>query len=268
MISGATRLLVIVGDPIAQVRSPLAYNERLSHAGHDVILVPWHTPIDKFDVVMAGLMSTMNVAGIIVTYPFKQRAYGLVPTVGLMAQHVGAVNALRREPDGRWAGDMFDGIGLIRAVASIKQGIAGRRVKLLGAGGAGSAIAFALAEAQAKSLSIYDTDVDRASKLAVDIAGVYPDCRVGYGEPSLGDAELLINATPVGLKLDDGLPVPLPALSATTSVVDIVPRQGGTPLLAYARARGCPNLDGNAMVAGQVAAVLEFFGLPADVDLV
>lgn len=267
-IDGATRILAIVGDPIVQAKSPLLYNPRIARAGRNAVLVPWHAPEAHFDAVMAGLMRTGNVDGIVVTFPFKQRAMALADRHGRMAGLVGALNALRREADGSWTGDMFDGIGLVRAVAATGATVAGRRVKLLGAGGAGSAIAYALADAGAASLSIVDRDGARAAATAAGVTARFPSCAAAaggpeLGRPELGGADLLVNATTVGLSAGDGLPVPLPDLSPATLVVDIVPRTGGTALLAFARDRGCPHVAGAAMVEGQADAVLEFFGISA-----
>ena len=168
-INGETRLLAIIGDPVSQVRSPLVYNPLIAQGGHNAVLVPWHAPAKDFAAVMQGLMLTANLDGIVVTYPFKQLAFERADRLGFMAERVGAVNALRREPDGTWAGDMFDGFGLVRAVTSIGHKIAGKKVKLIGAGGAGSAIALALADAGAASLSIYDSNGSRAKNIAKEI---------------------------------------------------------------------------------------------------
>jgi shikimate dehydrogenase len=154
---------------------------------------------------------------------------------------------------------MFDGEGLLRAIDSLGRTVAGQRIKLLGAGGAGSAIAFALAGAGAAAVSIHDADALRATKLAQDVSRAHPACLTEAGGAELDGATILINATPVGLAAEDGLPVPLPNLSNETAVVDIVPRQGGTSLLRLAQERGCPHTGGLAMVEGQARAVLEFF---------
>lgn len=262
MIDGATRLLAIVGDPIEHARSPAVINALLARSGRNAILVPWHAPAAQFRPIMDGLMLTGNVFGIVVTYPFKQQAMALASTIRPAAARVGALNALRREAGG-WTGDMFDGAGLVRAVLGLGRPVAGAKVKLLGAGGAGSAIAYALAEAGAASLSIFDVDRARAASLAGAVGRHVPGCAVSADDAALGGAEVLVNATPVGLHPADGLPAPMDGLSAGTAVVDIVPRQEGTPLLALARERGCPHAGGAAMVEGQAAALLDFFGLGA-----
>ncbi|MBV8650112.1 MAG: shikimate dehydrogenase, partial [Alphaproteobacteria bacterium] len=108
MIDGATRLLAIIGDPIAHVRSPVIYNALLAAADCNAVLVPWHAAPGDFATVMAGLKRTLNLAGIIVTYPHKQQALALADIARPMAERVGGANVLRREADGRWTADMFD----------------------------------------------------------------------------------------------------------------------------------------------------------------
>lgn len=267
MIDGSTRLLVIVGDPIDQVKSPMTFTTKLRERRRNHVMIPWHVRPDAFVPVMTGLMLTSNLDGIVVTYPYKERALALVGKVGPRAAQVGAANALRREPDGRWSADMFDGVGLLSAIASLGQDVRGRGVKLLGAGGAGSAIAFAVAEAGAAALSIYDIDAARAARLARNVAAAAPGCTVEAGDDRLGEATILINATPVGLRESDPMPARLEDLTDATTVVDIITRQGGTRLLAHAKARGCLHTGGTAMAEGQVEALLDFFrvsGGPAD----
>ncbi len=261
MIDGATRLLAIVGDPVAHVRSPLVINALLAKAGCNAVLVPWHIAPLHFSSAMNGLMRTENLDGIIITYPFKERALALAAEVGVMGTRIGAVNALRPETNGRWTADMFDGLGLIGALKQHGQSCPGRNVVLIGAGGAGSAIAFALADAGVASLLIHDRDPRRASALAGKVAACHPRTLVRSGEADLGSADLLINATPVGLHSGDGLPVKLTGLKREITVVDIVPSSKPTPLLKRARKTGCACIPGRAMVEGQAEALLAFFGI-------
>lgn len=226
------------------------------------MLVPWHALPDNFAAVMAGLMRTENVGGLVITYPYKQQAMALADEIRPAARQVGAINALRREADGRWIGDMFDGLGLVRAVEGLGRPVGGASIRLIGAGGAGGAIAHALADARAASLSIVDIDTERAEVLAQAVRAHAPDCQVTCGGAGLGDATVLVNATPIGMADDDGMPADMTELHAGIAVVDIVPRADGTKLLALARACGCPHVGGAAMVEGQAALLLDFFGLP------
>jgi shikimate dehydrogenase len=257
-IDGATRIYAIVGDPIAHARSPLIYNPRIAKAGRNAVLVPWHVPAANFDVAMRGLQQAANVDGIIFTFPFKQQALTLADHVGMRARQVGATNVLRREADGRWTADMFDGVGLVRAVAAAGKTVRGQCVWLIGAGGAGSAIAFALADAGAVALHITDLNVARTRGVAEAIAAAYPACTVARNAPDLDDVSILINATPVGLEGEGNLPIAVTSLPRHLTVVDIVPRSDPTRLLTLARASGCTAIAGGAMVEGQADAVLDF----------
>jgi shikimate dehydrogenase len=257
-IDGATRIYAIVGDPIAHARSPLIYNPRIEKAGRNAVLIPWHVPAAAFDAAMRGLQQAANVDGIIFTFPFKQRALALADEVGVRARQVGATNVLRRDAGSRWTADMFDGVGLVRAVASAGKTVSQQHIWLIGAGGAGSAIAFALADAGAAVLHVTDLDGARARATAQAVATTYPACRVATDEPELDTISILINATPVGLDNQDAMPVSATSLPAHLTVVDIVPRRDGTKLLTLAGASGCTTIAGGAMVEGQADAVLDF----------
>ena len=163
---GATRLYAIIGDPIAQVRSPKVLNPRFAAAGLNAVLVPVHVRPERFDETVRGLMAIGNLDGIIATVPYKARIMPYIGNALPMAAKVGAANALRREPDGSWSGDMFDGRGLVRGLRDARIQPDGRRVMLVGAGGAGSAIAVALADAGVAAITIFDVEAGKAQALA------------------------------------------------------------------------------------------------------
>jgi shikimate dehydrogenase len=258
IISGATRILGFLGDPVIHARSPQNFNPLLTAAGHDAVLVPFHLRQDQFDASIGGVMALANLDGLVVTMPFKDRLMARLDEVSARARAIGAVNAARRTPEGRWIGDIFDGVGLIGAVEGLGVSPRGLKAGLIGAGGAGSAIAFALAEAGVASLSIMDRDGARAEQLAARVAAFGPLVPAA-GPFAVGGLDLLVHATPVGMAPDDGLPVAVDDLDAATVVVDIVTKLG-TPLLRAAAARGCRHAGGSAMVAAQTKAILAFLG--------
>ncbi len=260
-ITGQTRLLAIVGDPIGQVRSPEIYNPRIGAAGHKAVLLPVHLPAADFEVGMQGLMAVANLDGLVVTFPFKERALPFVDHLGVVAGQVGALNAMRREADGSWSGDMFDGAGLVGALAGLSQSARGRRILLLGAGGAGSAIAMAVAGAGAQLIGIFDSTRSRAEALATKIMLSYPHCSAAAVEPDVAGYDLLINATPVGMAPEFALAPFTGQLHPDLTVIDIVPKPEKTRLLEMAQAAGCPTTNGQAMISGQADAVLSFFGI-------
>lgn len=262
-IDGNTKLLAIIGDPIAQVRSPEIYNPRIVKAGVNAILLPMQIPTEAFDDAAKGIMAIKNLLGFVVTYPHKERVLPYADKVGRVGQAVGAINAMRREADGSWTGDMFDGAGLLGALASLGQTAAGRRILLLGAGGAGSAIAVALAAAGAAEIGVFDLDVNRGSDLSERVQKHFPGCRAHASGPGIADFDLLINATPVGMAPAFALAPFRGELHAGLTVIDIVPKPETTALLALAREKGCPAANGAAMISGQADAVLAFFGIGA-----
>ncbi len=261
MINGSTRLYGIVGHPIAQVRSPEVMTAWLQKAARNAILVPLHILPEQFDDALRGIMSLQNLDGLIFTVPYKARAMTLAHTLLPNAQRVGAINALRRNADGTWSGDIFDGIGLVRALAGQGFSIQGSRVKMIGAGGAGSAVAVALADAGAASLSIFDIDAGRATHLAERVARHFPRCET---ESTQNAAEtdsytLLINCSPVGMKAGEGLPAAFGRFDPGLMVVDVIMKPSVTPLAEHARACGCQVMNGIPMLDNQGQAVMEFF---------
>jgi shikimate dehydrogenase len=264
LVTGATRFIGIVGDPVIQVRSPELYNPRLVRAGANVVLIPLHVPAAAFESAMPALRQLGNLVGLIFTVPFKERAAAFADEILPTGRQVGAVNAMRRDPDGRWIADMFDGAGLVRALETLGAPPAGKRILLLGAGGAGRAIALSLARAGAAALTLYDLDTGKLAQLAADVGRFYPECAVAAaGAVSAAGHDIVVNATPVGMMPGDGLPMPLGPIDPACTVFDIVPKPDVTPLMAYATQAGCKVGGGRLMVDGQADAVLEFLGFGA-----
>ena len=260
IVDGATRLYCIIGDPVAQTGSPRVFSERFRAAGRNAILVPFHVPAAAFESAVPGIMALGNLDGIIVTVPYKPRMLQFADRILPTAQKVGAVNALRREPDGQWTGDMFDGRGMVRAITTTAGAVAGRNVMLIGAGGAGSAIACALADAGVASITLCEVDTRKARMLAARLAIIAPACTLRIGPATTDGIDLLVNASPVGMKAEDGLPAPLGNLSPHVVVADVVVKDD-TPLLRHARACGCPTVRGEQMMLSQVDEMLAFFGM-------
>ncbi len=259
IVDGATRLFGIIGDPIAQVRSPRVLTEKLRAAGHNDILMPLHVLPDRFDETMRVLMALGNVDGLVFTVPYKVRALPYADTLLATGAQVGAINVLRRETDGTWTGDMFDGRGMTRALLDQGDDVRGLKVLLLGAGGAGSAIACALGEAGAKAITIFDIDASKARALAARVGAAFPACEIKVGGPHVAGHEVLINATPVGMKESDGLPADIGSLDGVRIVGDAIVLARPTPLLRAATARGCRTMDGVGMHGGQADEIVRFF---------
>lgn len=258
-LTGATRLYGIVGDPIAQVRSPEVFTQRFADAGIDAVMIPLHVPAAHFDATVAGLLALGNLDGLLVTVPFKPAMVRHADRVGPVGQQVGAINALRREADGTWSGEMFDGAGFVGALERKDVALAGRHVAQFGAGGVGSAIACALAQAGVAAIDLIDVDSARAERLAARLRDAFPAVRFAVAPAANTAATLIVNASPVGMAPGDGLPGALRDLPSGTAVGDVVITPAPTALVRLARERGLPWVDGKDMHAGQVDALLAFF---------
>jgi shikimate dehydrogenase len=258
IVDGATRLHGIIGDPIAQVGSPRLYTARFRAAGRNAILVPLHVLPDRFDETVRGLKALANLDGLVITVPYKARIVPFVDRLRPMGEKVGAINVMRRDSDGGWTGDMFDGYGLVKAVRAAGHALEGRRVLLIGAGGVGSAIAVALAEAGTGAITVHDLEPARAAALAERLARAVPGYHVTAGAPVAEDHNMIVNASPVGMAAGDGLPAPLGRFDPATLAVDVVVKSEPTAFLRHARSFGCPVLGGYAMMAAQIDAGIAF----------
>src|SRR5262249_48322985 len=192
IVDGATRLYCIIGDPVAQTGSPRAFSERSRAAGRNAVLVPFHVPAAAFEPTVRGIMALANLDGIIVTVPYKPRMLQFADRILPTAQKVGAVNALRREPDGQWTGDMFDGRGMVRAITTTAGAVAPRKVWRIGAGAPGSAFAGARADAGVASIPFCEVDPRKPRMLAPRLAVIAPACTLRIGPATTEGIDLLV----------------------------------------------------------------------------
>lgn len=259
-ISGAARVSVLLGDPLHKANSPGYYNTFFAEHGRNAVLVPMEVAPDGFDALVRALKQVRNIDGLIITMPHKQSILAHLDVLGPTASIVGSANVARREADGRWAGDMFDGPGYAGALAARDIEVPGRRAYFTGCGGVARAMAVALAEGGISALRLHDLDASRAHSLAALIRERYPRiaCEIGVAEP--GDYDLAINATPLGMRPDDPLPFDVSALTARTAVSDVTTQPVITPLIEAAQARGCRVTTGRDMFDTQTALTVRFFG--------
>ncbi|WP_199853153.1 shikimate dehydrogenase [Plantactinospora sp. BC1] len=259
-ISGTTRLYAVLGDPVTQVKAPGLVNPLFAAEGVDAVLVPVHVRPDRLGEVVAGLTAMTNVDGLLVTVPHKVAVCRYADRLAPAALIAGSANALRREPDGGWLADNFDGVGFVRGLRAAGHDPAGRYVALVGAGGAGGAIAAALADAGVAQLRISDTDQVRRDDLVSRSNRRRPGLAVGVDEHSGSDVHLAVNATPLGLRDDDPLPFSPGSLPRDCVVADIIMVPAQTRLLREAEAAGRPVHPGIHMLRFQLDSYRAFFG--------
>ena len=258
-VSGRTRIFGIVGDPIERVRSPEMFSAEFVRRGLEALMIPIHVLPADFAACIAQLKRVQNLDGLVFTVPYKQAAIGLADTLGPQARTVGAINALVRQPDGVWMGDMFDGLGCVAAFQWRCYPLLGQRLTLIGAGSAGSAIGVALAHENPRSIRLHDRDQARADDLAAKIRSINPAIEVTTGEPLIRDIDILLNASPVGMLSDPRMPVDISAISPDIIVFDAIVKPERTHLLALAQERGCRTITGREMIRGQMFRLADFF---------
>ena len=258
-ISGKTRIYGIVGHPIEQVRSPEIITAEFRRRAHDAILVPLHVLPEDFDAVLPQLLRLQNLGGLVFTVPFKVRACAYAEVMGEQAQVVGAINVLSRGADGRWHAEIFDGLGCVEAFRRRGIGFEGKRVMLLGAGGAGSAIAAAIGFKRPAVLRIFDVDGARATALCQKVARANPGVEVTAGPPTTTGIDILLNASPAGMLDDARLPMEIASLPRDLVVFDAIVKPERTPLLMLAEKSGCTTVYGLEMMRGQISRMVDFF---------
>lgn len=256
--SGKAYVYGMLAHPVGHAKSPGMFNEQFEDQGLDSLMVPLTCNPEDFDKLWDGMTAMSNMRGIIISIPFKVPSLAKAEKAHDRAARVGAANILRRLPSGGWEADNFDGYGFVLALKARGYDFAGRKALQVGAGGAGCSIAFCLAEEGVAELTLCDVDDARAADLAQRVQAAFPDCKVTTGSNDPRNHDLIVNATPVGMKADDPLPVQVENLEAGSMVVDIIMEPAETRLLAEAKARGCDAQPGRPMMNHQMQAMSDF----------
>ena len=251
VISGSTRVVGIIGDPVRHSVSPAIHNAAFAAVGLDWVFLAFPVPAGEVSAALRGVRA-LGIEGLSVTMPHKSEVARLVDRTSPAAQRLGAVNTVVRE-GGQLVGHSTDGPGLLDALRA-DHGLdpAGMRCAVLGAGGAARAIVLALAEAGAAEVTVVNRTAT-TGRAAAALAG--PVGRIGVPE-EVGGADLVVNATPVGMGEagETGqMPLDPKLLQAGQVVVDIVYHPLVTPLLREARARGATAVGGLGMLVHQAA---------------
>jgi len=254
--TGASRVVGVVGDPIAHSLSPLLHNAAFDALGLDWVSVAFPVAAGATVAALEG-MRALGIAGLSVTMPHKEAAFAAVDETTDVARRLGVVNCIAWH-EGALIGDCTDGEGLLAALRrAVRFEPTGKRCLVVGAGGAARAVVLALADAGALEVVVVNRTGARAEETAV-LAGDVG--RVG-SEADVGAADLVVQATPIGMTRSDASSDDLPfdpgALHAGQTVVDLVYHPVETPLLQAAAARGAQAVTGIGMLVHQAALALE-----------
>lgn len=262
MIRGSTKLIAHIGYPTESFRAPMIYNPYFASRKIDAVVVPMGCRAAEFPAFLSLVFRLSNIHGALITMPHKVTTIPLLDEVMTTASVAGACNAVRLDAEGRLIGDMFDGEGFVRGLLRKGRVVTNARALIVGCGGVGSAIAASLAEAGLAQLTLYDPNAGAMEALAGRLRRHYPLLALVTGSADPSGQDIIANATPLGMKLGDPLPLDVDRIPPEAFVGEVVMSQEMTPFLQAARARGCAFQVGTDMLFEQIPAYLDFFGLP------
>lgn len=263
-LTGHTRIVGVIGDPVEHSRSPQMHNAAFAKAGLDYVYVPFHVRPDDLADAIAGFKA-INVVGINVTLPHKQAVIPSLTSISREAELIGAVNTLTFV-EGNIYGDNTDAPGVLKALeedGSMSGAPVGENVVVLGAGGAARAVVVALALRGVASITIANRTVEKAVSLAEEM-----DRKTGVSMQGIGlsderlplavrESNLLVNTATTSMDVTQPLLISADWLQPDTIVYDIVYTPPVTPLMQAATERGCQTLGGIGMLVHQGAIAFE-----------
>lgn len=264
-IGATTTLVAVLGSPVRHSLSPVIHNAAFAETGLDWAMAAFEVAERDAAGAAEGIRA-LGLAGASVTMPLKRAMAAHVDELDEVASRLGALNCIQRSSSGRLLGSSTDGPGLLAALAEAGVEVAGRRVLVVGAGGAARAAVLALASAGASAVVV----VARRSGQAAEAAALGGSIsRSGVPEEAR-EADLVVNATPVGMDRVGGqeggpaFPIDPSLLGAGQTVLDMVYEPVRTPWLDAAERRGASALDGVGMLVHQAALAFErWTGAPA-----
>ena len=273
-ISGHTRPYAVLGHPIGHTLSPVMHNAALAALGLDAIYLAFDVAPENLLRVLPA-MAEMGFGGVNLTVPLKEVAFRGLPALDESARRLGAVNTVEFTAAGL-KGHNTDGDGFLRAVDEAFQfRVRGRSVFVLGCGGAGRAVAITCAAKGAARLVLADVDSGRCRNVAAEIAALAPQADVRVADPrpetwpvAAREADLVVQATPIGMQAGADAPLPPAAFRAGQSAFDLVYTFPETVFMRAARAGGAQAANGLGMLLHQGARALTLWtGREAPVEV-
>lgn len=263
-VKGSTDVYLILGDPVAQVLAPETFNPLFASMGMDAILVPVQVAPEHLHAFVKTAFLAKNIKGLWLTIPHKTPAMAALDHCSALGRMAGAVNAIRRRADGTLEGGLFDGEGFVASLDYFDIAYAGKRVLIVGAGGAAAAIGASLALARhagaAAEVAFFDPAPGKAAAVAARMAAATGTLVHAVATNDPAGFDVVVNASPLGLNLTDPLPCDVARLEPHAALVDIVMKNQPTPVVRAARARGLNAQPGFEMLIQQTHLYLDFFG--------
>lgn len=262
-VSGKTRVAGIFGYPIDHTLSPSMHNAAFQYLGLDMCYIPFRVSPEALPDAVKAIRS-LNMLGVNITVPHKEKVIPLLDKVNEEASFIGAVNTVTNT-EGVLTGYNTDGRGFLSSLTEEGISIERKNILIIGSGGASRAVSYYLSE-KASTLSLFDTDRPKAQKLVNDLSRIRNNvCLVKDMDNTL-QHDIVINATPLGLKQDDPLPFNPDSITSDMVICDLVYKKTG--LLKEAELRGAKIIDGSGMLLWQGVLAFELWtGVKPPVDI-
>lgn len=262
MISGKTKIFGVFGYPVEHTFSPGMHNAGFTKLRIDACYVPFAVHPNRLGDAVKSVLP-LGLRGLNITVPHKEKIIAFLDGLSEEARLIGAVNTIEVREE-RLIGHNTDGRGFIRSLKELARfNPKGKRFLIMGAGGAGRAVGFSLALSGAGSLFYHDTDVQKVDVLVNEIRNkTNVDAETVSGEEievCAASSDCLINATPLGLKRSDVMPMPKEYINKKHLVCDLVYNPSQTRLLKAAKARGAGTLGGIGMLLYQGVIAFEIW---------
>lgn len=262
-IGATTKVAALFGYPVEHSLSPAMHNAAFERLGLDYCYAAFPVKPEMLKEAVAAIRA-LPLAGANVTVPHKENVIPLLDEVDGEAAFIGAVNTVVND-GGRLKGYNTDGRGFMRGISEAGVSLDGKRVLVLGSGGGSRAISYYISEKAAR-LFLFDIDAAKAARLEADLGRLRENVAKVETLNDLGGVDVVINATPLGLKRSDPLPVEADLLHKRLVVGDLIYRE--TPLLAEASKKGCRTFNGLGMLLWQGVLAFELWtGRTPPVDL-
>lgn len=258
-VSGKTKILGLFGFPVEHTLSPAMHNAAFKTMGVDMRYLPFKvSPQDLLHAVRA--VRALNLTGVNITVPHKEKVIPHLDEVDKEALFIGAVNTIVNK-DGKLIGYNTDGRGFMKSLFETGINVRGKKILIIGAGGASRAISYYLSE-KAGKLFLFDIDKKKADRLINDLSSIrknvfFFNLHPSSFNPAFHELDLIINATPLGLKKGDPLPINLNNLHKKHIICDLIYKK--TPLLDKASQKGCKTMNGLGMLLWQGVFALELW---------
>ena len=260
MINGKTELIAHIGYPTYTFKSPMIYNPYFEKKGINAVVIPMGCQSADFPVFLRSVFQLTNIRGALITMPHKVATVDLVDEITPTVKVAGACNAVKRDQNGRLLGDMFDGLGFVRGLQRKGFDTLGKRVLVVGSGGVGSAIAASLSSEKISTIGLFDANTQSAESLGRRINENFSGVNVVLGSNDPEGYDLVVNATPLGMKEGDPMPLDVNKIAPETFVGEVVLKAEMTAFLLAAKNRGCRVQIGSDMLFEQIPVYLEYFG--------